>query len=278
MAVIKNPLFTKYHTYTPPRPVRRGIQWSLDARRANIFYRRYQRVGQTDADVKIFGTFSPNTSEHSIITPTRKDLENKKDNLRFGEGADNSLTHQHITPNKGIVLMDYISIIDIDAEGYDKGTEEIILPFVPKELNYNPESAFVAIKPIGANNPRYQFTGAEDKLEFEIDWLSTNDNREDVIRNCRKIESLTKADGYKRSPHRVLLQWGAKDHLFAKHVFIIISAPYRMVQFSKGHYTAEGEFVETNMMPVQAYQRVTLVRVTSKNLSKIEIEYVEANS
>lgn len=277
MATIRNPLFSKYHTYTPPRPVRRGIQWSLDARRATIFFRRLQKAGQTDVDVKVFGTFSPDTSEHSIITPVREELDSKKDNLIFGEGANNSLTHSSMGINKGVALNDYISIIDIDADGYDKGTEEIRLPFIPRELNYNSESSFVAIKPIGANNPRYQFTGAEDKIEFEIDWLSTDNNREDVIRNCRKLESLTKADAYTRSPHRVLLQWGARDHLFSKHVFLVLSAPYRMVQFSKGHYDASGNLVESNLMPIQAYQRITLARITSKNLSKIEIEYVEDN-
>lgn len=276
MAIIRNPLFSEYHTYIPPRPVRKGIEWSLDARRVAIFFRRLQATGEGPADIKVVGTFSPNTSDHSIITPVHDELERKKDNLRFGETSNNSITQESIKPYKGNIIEDYVSIIDLDAERDDKGIEEIILPFIPKELAYNSESTFVAIKPIGANNPRYQFTGAEDKLEFEIDWLSTNDNREDVIRNCRKLEALSKADGYRRGPHRVILQWGAKDILFSQHVFIITAAPYRMTQFSKGHMTG-GVLRETNMMPVQAYQKVTLARITSKNLSKLEIEYVEEN-
>ena len=98
-----------------------------------------------------------------------------------------------MTHNRGNLIEDFVAIIDIDAGGVDQGTDIIKLPFIPKELNYNSESTFVAVKPIGANNPRYQFTGAEDKLEFEIDWYSFDEDRRDVITNCRKIESLSKS-------------------------------------------------------------------------------------
>ncbi len=282
MAIIRSPQFPQYHseTFVKGPGFTKAIEWSLDARRLNIFFRRsnvmHDAIERGEKPViNIIGSTDSNTSEHSIIDPVRENLENKKDNLRFGESNDNSLTHQNMPGARGSALQDYVSIIDIDVGGYNKGHEEIKLPFIPRELNYNSESAFTAIKPIGANNPRYQFTGAEDKLEFEIDWYSFDENREDVIRQCRKIEALTKADSYNGNPHRVYLKWGQADRLFATHTFIVIAAPYRMTRFSKGHVSASRELVITDMLPVQAYQKITLARISRKNLSKVEIEYVE---
>lgn len=278
MAVFKpSSLFSKYHTFIPPKPAPRGIQWGLDARRAIIFFRRAQAQNpnlEAGIDTKIFGSFSPDTTDQPIIDQAHKYLEDHKDDLRYGEGADNSLQHTSLSPNKGSAIENYVAIIDIDKDGYDQGREVIRLPFIPKELSYNSESAFVAIKPIGANNPRYQFTGAEDKLEFEIDWHSFDNDRRDVIKQCRKIESLSKADAYTGNPHRVLLMWGEADTLFSAHVFIVTAAPYRLTQFSNGHHTPDGELHFTDMLPVQAYQKVTLSRITSANLSKVDIEFV----
>jgi len=279
MAVFKpSSLFSKYHTFIPPKPASRGIQWGLDARRAIIFFRRVQAQDpnlEAGIDTKIFGSFSPDTSDHQLITPAHAQLESQKDALRYGEGADNSLQHTSLSINKGSAIDNYVALIDIDAGGPDQGHEVIKLPFIPKELNYNSESSFVAIKPIGANNPRYQFTGAEDKLEFEIDWHSFDNDRRDVITNCRKIESLSKADAYTGNPHRVILKWGEEDILFAAHEFIVTAAPYKMTQFSNGHHTPDGELHFTGMLPVQAYQKITLSRITSANLSKVQIEFVQ---
>lgn len=170
-------------------------------------------------------------------------------------------------------LQDSITIIDIDAEGINKGLKYIKLPFIPKEINWNSTSNFVGIKPIGRNNPKYHFTGSEDQVEFEIDWHSFDIDREDVIRNCRVLEALSKGDGYNNPPHRVLLQWGWEDILFRDVIFIVIAAPYKLNRFNKGQLD-NGEVVSTALLPIQATQKVTLARITSHNLSSKEIHLV----
>lgn len=265
MAIIKNPL-TDYHTIPPPKPVRRLVQWSLDARRAAVFFRRAK------AGVLI-GSGAPNTREHSEMTLYRKELEKKKEGAI--EIAPNVAQHSKFVVNKqNKSLEDYVAIIDLDAGGLDKQYEVIKLPFIPRELAYNCESAFAAIKPMGRNNPFYHFTGAEDKLEFEIDWHAFDWGRREVIENCRKIESLTKADAYNNGPHRVMLKWGKENILFSDHVFVVLAAPYKMTQFNKGNIGPTGVVESTHMLPVQAYQKVILGRITSKNLSKVDIEFV----
>lgn len=269
MAVIRNPLWSKYHTYIPSKPAKKGIQWSLDARRAIVLFRR------AEAGVLI-GPGAPNTREHSEIIPYRDVLE-QRERLEI---APNTSEHSGFIGNKGsdgtlLSLEDYVAIIDLDAKGIDNQYEVIRLPFIPKELEYNSESAFAAIKPMGRNNPNYHFTGAEDKLEFEIDWHAFDWGRREVIENCRKIESLTKADGYNFRPHRVKLMWGRENILFSDHEFIVLAAPYRLTQFNKGNINADGNLESTYMLPIQAYQEITLGRITSNNLSKVEIEFVD---
>jgi len=281
MAIIKNP-FTDYHTIPPPKPVRRVIQWSLNARRATIFFRRMKAqgvseeaalLGATSEEFKLFGTHSPNTREHSEITPYRKELEKKKEGVI--EVAPNVNIHTKFFPNiQDKSLEDYVAIIDLDSKGPDNQYEVIRLPFIPKELAYNSESVFATIKPMGRNNPFYHFTGSEDKLEFEIDWCAFDWGRREVIENCRKIEALSKADGYNFGPHRVKLLWGKENVLFSDHDFIVLAAPYRMTQFNKGNVNADGTIESTHMLPIQAYQKVILGRITRDNLSKVEVEYV----
>lgn len=180
---------------------------------------------------------------------------------------------QVIESYKGNPKEDFITIIDIDALGPNKGIRYIKLPFIPKEMAWNSETSYVAIKPMGRNNPKYHYTGGEDKLEFEIDWHSFDSSREDVIRNCRAIEALSKGDGYSNPPHRVMIQWGWQNILFRDIIFIITSAPYRLTQFNKSQKDSIG-VVDTAMLPIQAYQKVTLARITTKNLTSNEIQLV----
>lgn len=169
---------------------------------------------------------------------------------------------------------DYISIIDIDYKPEDKEKRHykyIQLPFVPSELNYSPESNFVGIASFGRNNPFYQFTGSEDTLTFEIDWFSREQNREDVIFNCRWLEALTKGDAYDDVPHRVLLSWGQDNKLFIDSEWLVVAAPYRLSDFVRGYTGENGEIITVGMLPQQAYQSITLKRITKLNRTTKQI-------
>ena len=241
-------------------------QWSQDARRALIFGKRL-------AAGAIIGPRDPNVAEHSEIDPYYTRLQQRVGSIKT--------THPNVVPHtdfvgneKSKVLNNYVAIIDIDVNGYNDGYEIIKLPYIPRELSINSESSFVSIKPIGRNTSKYHYTGSEDIIEFEIDWHSHDNDRRDVITQCRKIEALSKSDGYTRDPHRVLLQWGDEDLLFKNHIFIVLSAKYRLTQFNKGFLDKNNNIVNNYMLPVQAYQQVRLGRISSHNLTKKEIEYV----
>lgn len=167
--------------------------------------RGYQKV---DRDGPI-GAF-----ESDGITRTNTGtLENyKQEAIELGYTYEKAGVRQSAIITSG--MTDRISIIDIDSVPLSNGTnglrskrqtyDYVELPFVPRELNYSMSSKFVGIATLGRNNPYYQFTGSEDTLTFEIDWFSEQNDRKDVINNCRWIESLTKANAYDNPPHRIM--------------------------------------------------------------------------
>lgn len=183
---------------------------------------------------------------------------------------------------------DFISIIDYDykptadnatvADGTsetkpklsNRRYRELRIPFIPRELQMTTESNFVGISSFGRNNPFYQYTGAEDTLTFEIDWLSDINSREDVITKCRWIEALTKGDGYNDVPHRVILMWGADNKLFRDYKWLVVAAPYKLLNFNRGYIEGDA-FVNTSLLPSRAIQQITLKRITDNNLTSAEI-------
>ena len=270
MALLKKPLSQlagAYSQFAPSAGAQQVIQWSLDARRAIV-------LGKRIAGGVLIGHDGPNTRRQPQFEQAQQIIKKRQDSVL---GEPDTRLHSFKTPIGSNIVSDYVAIIDIDVLGYNKGHRVIKLPFIPTELSYNVDSTFAAIKPIARNNAKYHYTGSEDHLEFEIDWHSNNEYRDDVITNCRLIEALSKGDGYNRPPHRVMLQWGINDVLFKDHIFVVTSASYRLLNFNKAQVNQKSGAIErTNMLPIQAYQRVSLARVTSTNLLKNEIEYVAA--
>jgi len=269
MAVLKGPNWSNYHRLNLSKDATKGIQYGLDARRALVFFFFFVagRLPLLDSVGR-----APNVPDQPGI-----------DTWRATRFTPDVLSPADIAPNVGVnsftpsgdnSLSDYVSIIDMDSQRTNLGYEVIKLVSVPRELNWNSESVFAAIKPLGRNSAFYHYTGSEDKLEFEIDWYSTSWDSREVIKNCRRVEALTKADGYTGNPHRVMLKWGVSNVLFEGIYFQMIAAPYRMTQFNKGRRGSDGSIERTHMLPVQAYQTVTLARIDEINTTFDQIKHV----
>ena len=130
---------------------------------------------------------------------------------------------------------------------------QIELQFIPRELEFSPDSKIEAVVSPGRNNPFYHFSGSEDSLKFQIDWHAMDNDRKDVITKCRWLESLSKADGYASGLHPIKLVWG--DLMNKETVWIVKQALYKVSLFDKVF----------GMLPKQAYQDVVLVRLATYN-------------
>lgn len=146
---------------------------------------------------------------------------------------------------------------------YDDPSDKIYILFTPSQVHYTGKSEFVAIPSPGRNNPLYHYTGAEDSLEFELDWISEKESREDVIRKCQWLESFSKNDGRKAPPSPIQLVWDQFLFNEENSKWLVVRAPYKLKRFDGGFST----------LPVKAVQKVTLKRITPFSRSTKQIRW-----
>lgn len=145
-------------------------------------------------------------------------------------------------------------LVNLDANP----TEKLRIQAVPDTLEIDPISNWATIPSLGRNNPFYHYTGGEDEVRFTLDWYSTTENREDVIAACRWVESLSRNSGYSERAPRVFLSFG---NLFKYSEWIVVKAPYTLQFFEPGN----------GMLPSQAFQRLTLKKVSDENTERNDI-------
>lgn len=152
----------------------------------------------------------------------------------------------------------------------DKGDsfDKIELPFIPTGMDFKPESTWVNINAFGRNSPPLQYLGGKDTLSFDIDWYSTKGDYTGVFSLCKKIESYSKADGYKKQPPVINLigVLGVEDV-----DYVITSAPYVIRQFT-------GVAGESKIVPLHIVQTITLQRVSKFNPTWKDIQYKVINT
>lgn len=136
--------------------------------------------------------------------------------------------------------------------------ERIAIQSVPTTLSVDPVANWSAIPSIGRNNPFYHYTGGEDEIRFTLDWYSVTESRDDVIKSCRWVESLSRNDGYLGRAPRVHLAWGS---LYKFSEWVVFKAPYDLEVFEPGN----------GLLPIQAFQRLVLKKVSDENTRRDDI-------
>lgn len=265
-------------TYEPNQTVQDISNMAQTAMRLKIIADRYTR-GFVKADVD----GPPNGYERE---PHRQGyLNTKSHRRRLGRDTSNgvevdSTGYNYENPVNGDTSAnaaqaqnkDIITIVDIDYNRDDpesvKRIESLDLQFRPPSINLNPESAIAAVPTMGRNNPFYNYGGSEDTLSFEVSFYAKEENRQDVLYKCRWLESLTKADGYKTSPHRIKIVWGKDGLLFFNQTWILVSAPYVLSNFvDRGYVKNNNEYQVKpfGLLPTVARQQLTFKKITTKN-------------
>lgn len=139
--------------------------------------------------------------------------------------------------------------------------ERVVFQSIPKDMKYKPEAVWLSVPSAGWNNPRYNYTGGEDVLNFSITWYSDEAGKQDVMRKLKWIESLSRNNGFDEKPHKVQFIMGS---LFTYATWIVASAEYSLDQFDR----------TAGMMPRFASQEITLKRVTEINRSRTDIQSI----
>lgn len=278
-----NPLAEVITQGIPSEGLQEGIFYAGKAMRFKIIADRYNRGFQKEEVNGPRGAFE--TSGLSIFETGKLEREkaireSRRNREQINDYTPENYTSEPFVRNPTTKINDYISIVDLDFKDEHLATRyysKLVLPFVPRELSYEPASKFVGIATIGRNTPFYQFTGSEDTIKFEIDWFAKNADRQDVINSCRWVEALTKSNGYDEPPHRVKLIWGQNDLLWQDDIWLLTEAPYVLSEFVKAYKDGDN-IVRLGLMPQQAIQTVTLKRIASTNRMSSDIIGPLANS
>lgn len=143
-----------------------------------------------------------------------------------------------------------IQLVAIDDQ--DNKIDKLQIQTIPLEIQVQPIANWAIIPSIGRNNPFYQYTGGEDIIKFTLDWYSNTESKTDVINACRKVESWSRANGYRKEPPRIIVIFG---ELYKYTTWILVDAPYTLSLFNR----------EKDLLPQQAYQEITLKKVTKVN-------------
>lgn len=167
---------------------------------------------------------------------------------------------------------DNLRIVNLDTEPYVTILE---LPWVPETISIDPVSKLAAIPSIGRNLPFYHYTGAEDMIEFTIDWFFTNDrSRKWAMRMATTIEAWSKADGYTKGLPRIKLICG---DLFHNSVWLIEYAPYTLSRFNRSLLNQLApdryELIEGRLLPQQITQDIRLKKISQHNLRTEDFIY-----
>lgn len=139
--------------------------------------------------------------------------------------------------------------------------ERVEIQFMPKELSPVRKSDWAEIAIVGRNNPFNQYTGGSNSLSLELDFVSTEENREDVVEKCRMIESWSINDGYDKPPQVIRLTWGK---LFKeKEVWVIRNVNTNYSMFSPAH----------GMLPTMATMTIELAMDTQTNRKTGDVQW-----
>lgn len=130
--------------------------------------------------------------------------------------------------------------------------DKVSFQFMPEGISKTRSAKIKKINIVGRNNDKHQYTGGEDKLSFTIDFLSDEENREDVYRKVNFLESLTMNDGSFGPAKNVKLVMGK---FFRKEVWLISSV--------KTAYSNNDD--RYDYLPIRATVKIELILDPEKN-------------
>lgn len=131
--------------------------------------------------------------------------------------------------------------------------ERLDIQYVPDDLTIDRSPSIADVAVIGRNNPVHHYSSGKTSLKLQLDFYAEEEDRQDVIRKCRWLESLGYSDGLSRPPEQIKLVFG---DLFRDEIWIVKKVSYKLSNFNK----------EYGFLPQQAYVDVSLALDPKTNL------------
>lgn len=136
--------------------------------------------------------------------------------------------------------------------------EKMEVQYVPEKLGNDLTADYGVIKIVGRNNSLRHYTGGDERLSLDLDFHSEAYNREDVIKKCSWLKSISVNNGYDDPPERIRVTFGK---VFQKEIWLIESVNISYEQFESVN----------GFLPIQAYVKLNLVLDTSRNRTRRDI-------
>jgi len=124
--------------------------------------------------------------------------------------------------------------------------DRVEIQFVPRELVPTRRAKLSRIGIVGRNNDLLHYTGGSDTLALALDFVSDEENREDVIQKVDFLKSLAMKDGNKGGFRNVKLVMG---DLFRNEIWAIESVVPSLSHFDD----------DNNYLPIRASVVVNLI-------------------
>lgn len=136
--------------------------------------------------------------------------------------------------------------------------ERLEIQYVPKELTIERVADYGDIRIVGRNNPFHHYVNGHENLDIDLDFHSIEKAREDVVKKCNWLKSISMNDGYDNPPEVIRLTFG---RLFREEIWVIRSVRINYAQFEE----------RTGFLPVQAYVKLGLSLSPKQNTKRSDV-------
>ena len=137
--------------------------------------------------------------------------------------------------------------------------ERVSIQYVPRNIKMRKSADLARLKVIGRNEPVIHITGGRKELSLDLDFHCVQEDRQDVIRKVRWLESLASSDGFENPQPLVKLIWG---DLYRHNLWKVefVDATFELFD------------ADYQMLPKQAYVKIVLIPITPKNRTHDDIK------
>lgn len=131
--------------------------------------------------------------------------------------------------------------------------ERLAIQFMPN-VRGSRVGNYSKVQIVGRNNPKYHFTGGEDSLRLDMEFMAFSELGDEVWKKIQWLKSLTANDAFNGPTHEVSLIFG---RMYRNQRWIITRVDDQPRRFDH----------KKGMFPIEATVSINLSRVTERNLT-----------